>query len=410
MVLDAEAIRRDFPVLTRDHSPRPPLVYLDSGCMSLKPTPVIEAVSEYYTQHSACSGRSIHALASEVTRRVERTRATVARLIGAPRPEGVVFTRNTTESINLVAHGLGLGRGDGVVISDREHNSNMVPWLRLRETAGIDLTILPSEDDGTLDTDRMADAVSGGGVRLVSMAHTTNLDGYTMPMEAISDIAHDAGALVFADAAQSVPNRPVDVGALSVDLLAFSVHKMLGPTGVGVLWGRQEVLEGLDPYNVGGDTVVNVTRGGAEYQPPPHRFEAGLQDYAGIYGTEAAVAYLRELGLDQVWAHDVALNARATEAVADIPGVSVVGPADPAERSGILTLAVEGVASHEVGMAMDEIGNVAVRTGQHCNHAWFAEHGMEGAVRATFYVYNTPGDVDVFARVLEEALEALRGA
>jgi cysteine desulfurase/selenocysteine lyase len=407
-VLNAEAIRRDFPVLAQEWAPRPPLVYLDSGCMALKPKQVIDAVTEYYSQHSACSGRSIHSLASEVTRRVERSRAAIARFIGAPRSNGVVFTRNTTEAINMVATGLGLRRGDAVVISDREHNSNIVPWLRMRKTVGIDLRVVPSETDGTFDTDRLADAMAGGNVRLVSMAHTTNLDGYTMPMEAVADIAHDAGALVFADAAQSVPNRPVDVGTLGVDLLAFSVHKMLGPTGVGVLWGRPEALEDLAPYNVGGDTVVNVTREGAEYQPPPHRFEAGLQDYAGIYGAEAAVAYLRDIGMDQVWAHDVALNSLATEAVAHIPGVSVIGPADPEERAGILTLAVEGVASHEVGMAMDEIGNVAIRTGQHCNHAWFTEHGIEGAVRATFYIYNTRADVATFASVLEEALDALR--
>jgi cysteine desulfurase/selenocysteine lyase len=407
-MLDTKAIRWDFPVLALDWAHREPLVYLDSGCMTLKPMTVIDAVTEYYNQHSSCSGRSIHSLASEVTRRVERSRAVISRFIGAPRSEGVVFTRNTTESINLVANGLGLRKGDAVVIGDREHNSNMVPWLRMRETAGIDLHILPSETDGTFDVDRLSDAMADGGVRLVSMAHTTNLDGYTLPMRAMADIAHDGGALVFADAAQSVPCRPVDVQDLGVDLMAFSVHKMLGPTGVGVLWGRQEVMEELEPYNVGGDTVVNVTREGVEYQPPPHKFEAGLQDYAGIYGAEAAVEYLREIGMDDVWAHNVALNTRATEAVADIQGVSVVGPPDPAERSGILTLAIEGVASHEVGMAMDEIGNVAVRTGQHCNHAWFTEHGMEGAVRATFYIYNNESDVDTFARVLEEALSALR--
>jgi len=407
-MLDTEAIRRDFPILSQDWAPRPPLVYLDSGCMALKPRQVIDAVSEYYTHHSACTGRSVHTLASEVTRRVERSRAALARFIGAPHPEGVVFLRNTTEAINLVASGLAFHKGDAVVISDREHNSNLVPWLRLRETAGIDLRVVPSEADGTLDIDRLADAMAPGKVRLVSMVHTTNLDGYTMPMEAIADIAHDGGALVMADAAQSVPGRPVDVGSLGVDLLAFSVHKMLGPTGVGVLWGRPEVLEGLAPYNVGGDTVTSVTLEGAEYLAPPHRFEAGLQDYAGIYGAEAAVSYLRDIGMDRVWAHDVALNRRATEAVAHIPGIDVIGPPDPAKRAGILTLAVEGVASHEVGMAMDELGNVALRTGQHCNHSWFAGKGLEGAVRATFYVYNTEEEVDTFATVLGEALTALR--
>ncbi len=407
-MLDTEEIRRDFPILSRDWTPRSPLVYLDSGCMTLKPTPVIDAVTEYYTQHSSCAGRSVHTLASEVSRRVERARAAIARFIGAPRHDGVVFTRNTTESINLVAGGLGLGRGDVVVVSDREHNSNLVPWILMQDTDGIELRIVPSEPDGTFDPDRLSEALSYGGARLVSMAHTTNLDGYTMPMDAIADIAHDKGALVLADAAQSVPNRPVDVGTMEVDLLAFSVHKMLGPTGVGVLWGSPDLLGNLKPHNVGGDTVSMVTREEARLLPPPHRFEAGLQDYAGIYGAEAAVAYLRDLGMDRVWAHEVALNQRATEAVGDLPGVSVIGPVEPEMRSGTLSLAVEGLSSHEVGMAMDELGNVAVRTGQHCNHAWFAERGLEGTVRATFYVYTTEGEVDMFASVLAECLSSLR--
>ncbi len=407
-MLDTEEIRRDFPILSRDWTPRSPLVYLDSGCMTLKPTQVIEAVTEYYTQHSSCAGRSVHTLASEVTRRVERSRAVVARFIGAPRHDGVVFTRNTTESINLVAGCIDMGRGDVVVVSDREHNSNLVPWLLMQDTHGIELRIVPSEPDGTFDTDRLSDTVVEGNVRLVSMAHTTNLDGYTMPMDAIADIAHDKGALVLVDAAQSAPSRPVDVGAMGVDLMAFSVHKMLGPTGVGVLWGNAELLGSLRPYNVGGDTVSKVTRDGAMLLPPPQRFEAGLQDYAGIYGTEVALAYLLDIGMDQVWAHEVALNRLATEAVGDLPGVSVIGPVEPEKRSGTLSLAVDGVSSHEVGMAMDELGNVAVRTGQHCNHAWFVEHGLEGTVRATFYVYNTEWEVDRFVSVLADCLSSLR--
>ncbi len=407
-MLDTGSIRKDFPLLQRDWAPRPPLVYLDSGCMSLKPRQVIDAVLEYYELHSACSGRSVHSLASQVTRRVDSARQAVARFIGAGRPEEVVLLRNTTEAINLIANSLGLVKGDVVVLSDKEHNSNLVPWLRLAETAGVRVRMVPSREDGTFSTDLLQEALAPGDVRLVSMAHTNNLDGQTIPLREVAEAAHDRGALVMADAAQSVPSRPIDVGRLGVDLLAFSVHKMLGPTGVGVLWGRYDLLSDLPPYNVGGNTVASVTREAATYLPPPARFEAGLQDYAGIYGAEQAVRYLEGLGMEEVLAHEVALNRLATDAVVDIPGVTLIGPPEAELRGGVLTMAVDDVGSHELGMAMDEMGNVALRTGQHCNHAWFADRGLGGAVRATFYVYNDEADVERFAATLSEALEALR--
>ena len=409
MGLDVEKIREDFPVLQRQWSGKPSLVYLDSGCMSLKPRQVIKAICEYYELHSSCAGRSVHALASLVSRRVDRSRTAIRRFIGASRPQEVVFLRNTSEGLNMLAKGLDLHKGDAVVITDREHNSNLLPWLRLVETAGIRVRVVPSLEDGTFSIDGFQETLANGDVRVVSVAHTNNLDGYTIPLKEVTEIAHDRDAKVMVDGAQSTPGRPIDVKDLGVDFYVFSIHKMMGPTGLGILYGRLDQLEDLPPYNVGGDTISSVTMEGAEYRPPPSKFEAGLQHYAGIYGTEAAIKYLKDLGMDNVQAHDVALNKKATDAIADIPGVTVLGPQDPELRGGVLNVAVEGVSSHEVGMALDEMANVAVRTGQHCNHIWFNDRGIEGSVRATFYVYNNDADVDRFTETLSEAIGILRG-
>jgi cysteine desulfurase/selenocysteine lyase len=407
VTLDAEVVRGDFPVLSRGDRDGPPIVYLDSACMSLRPRQVVEAVRGYYEEHSACAGRSIHGLATEVSRRLERSRRAVAELIGANRPEEVVFVQNTTAGLDLLSRGLALGRGDAVVLSDREHNSNLVPWLHLRESMGASVRAVPSERDGTFDTDRLHEALAPGDVKVVSFAHVSNLDGYQYPLREIAQIAHDRGAVVIADAAQSVPHVPVDVDDLGVDFLVFSGHKMLGPTGAGVLWGRYDHLEGLDAVG-GGGTVASVSYDGYERLPPPRSLEAGTHNLAGIYGLEAAVRYLQGLDLYDVHAHDVALNRRATEALEGFAGVRILGPRGAETRGSVLSFVADGLNAHEVGMALDEVGNVAVRTGMHCNHVWFSSRGIDGAVRASFYVYNTPEDVDVFVSTLEDVLGALR--
>ena len=409
MTFDAEALRKDFPVLVQDWGDRPPLVYLDNACMSLKPRSVIDAVTEYYERYPACSGRSVHRLATEVTLRVDRARESLARFIGAPRADDVVIVRNSTEALNIVAHGIGLRKGDAVLVSDREHNSNMVPWLVQAQAVGCSLRAVPSEPDGTFDLDRLQEALAPGDVRMVSFVHTTNLDGYTYPMREIAELAHDKRALVMADAAQSAPHQPVDVGRLGVDFLALSVHKMLGPTATGALWGEHDALGALAPYNVGGSTVANVTYEGVELLPPPYRFEAGLQDYAGMFGIEPALEYLERLGMDEVHAHDVELNRLATRAVEGIDGLRVLGPEDPALRGGILTLVVDGLEVHDIAMTLDELANVAVRSGMHCTHAWYKSHGLSGSVRASFYLYNTEQDVEAFANAVRVAVGILRG-
>jgi len=409
MALDDVRLRKDFPPLQRVFDDRPPLVYFDSACMSLKPRPVIDAVVEYYEQQGACGGRSVHRLATEVSLRVDRARGALAEFIGASRPEECVILRNSTEALNVVAHGIGLKRGDAVLVSDREHNSNLVPWMVMAQAVGSRVRVVPSEPDGTFSTDRLQEALAPGDVRVVSFVHTTNVDGYTNPIREIAEMAHDRGAKVVVDGAQSTPHMPVDVRALGVDFFALSVHKMLGPTAVGVLWGEWDQLMALAPYNVGGSTVASVRYEGVEMLPAPARFEAGLQDYAGIYGAEAAVRYLRPLGMDEVHAHDARINELASRAVSDIPGLRILGPADVRLRGGILTFVVEGVGIHDIALTLDEMGNVAVRSGMHCSHAWFHARGLEGAVRASFYLYNTPADVEAFSATLHEAVAVLRG-
>ena len=409
MTFDAEALRKDFPVLVQDWGDRPPLVYLDNACMSLKPRSVIDAVTEYYERYPACSGRSVHRLATEVTLRVDRARESLAHFIGSPRADDVIIVRNSTEALNIVARGIGLGRGDAVLVSDREHNSNLVPWLVQAQALGSKVRPVPSQSDGTFDLDRLQEALAPGDVRMVSFVHTTNLDGYTYPLREIAELAHDKGALVMTDAAQSAPHQPIDVRRLGVDFLALSVHKMLGPTATGALWGRQDALAALAPYNVGGSTVANVSYDGVELLPAPYRFEAGLQDYAGMFGIEPALAYLDRLGMDEVHAHDVELNRLATRAVEDIDGLRVLGPDDPSMRGGILTFVVDGLEVHDIAMTLDELGNVATRSGMHCTHAWYKSHGLNGSVRASFYLYNTAQDVEAFASVLRTSVSILRG-
>jgi cysteine desulfurase/selenocysteine lyase len=408
MSLDPEALRADFPVLQRDWGHRPPLVYLDSACMSLRPRQVIDAVTEYYELHSACAGRSVHTLANEVSLRVNRTRMAFSRFIGASRADEVVFTLNTTAAINMLASGLGLWKGDAIVVSDREHNSNLVPWLALGEARGVKVRKVSTGADGTLDIEGLHDALAPGDTKVVAMTHTSNLDGTTLPLREVAEISHDKGARVVADGAQSAPHVRLDVAELEVDYLALSAHKMLGPSGVGVLWGRHELLKDLKPKGGGGGAVAPSEPGKFERLPPPDGLEPGLQNLAGIYGAEAAVEYLTRVGLENVHAHDLALNRRATEAISDIDGLTILGPADPSLRGNILTFVVEGVNHHELGMALDELGNVAVRTGMHCNHSWFQSHGGDGAVRVSFYLYNTTEDVDRFVAALSEALTILR--
>jgi len=387
--MDTDKIRQDFPVLKKGY------VYLDSACMSLKPEQVVNAVCKYYHENPACAGRSSHKLGNAVTAEVASARETVAKFIGAKRPEEIIFTKNTTESINLVAHSLDF-KG-AVLQTDKEHNSNLLPWL----VRGCKHMIVKSRPDGTFDLDAFEGSLDGVG--LVSMVHTSNLDGTTIPVDNIIKIAHDHGALVLLDGAQSVPHKPVDVRKLNVDLLAFSGHKMLGPTGVGVLYAKADLLEKMRPFMVGGDTVLNSTYTSYEMMKPPEKFEAGLQNYAGIIGLGAAVEYLKKAGLKNVEKHEDELNGRITDALHG--KVDLIGPREG--RSGIFSFNVRGANPHEVALFLNN-ANIMVRSGMHCVHSWFNAHGMKGSVRASLYLYNTKEDCDRFVDAVEKFLKLVK--
>jgi cysteine desulfurase/selenocysteine lyase len=405
--MDPERYRPDFPILQSLHNDLP-IIYFDNACMTLKPRQVLDAICHYYNDMPICAGRSVHRLGTQLTLQIDETRQKMADFLNAGSPDEIVFTKNTTEGINLVACGLELGEGDVVITTDKEHNSNLVPWLSLAGRKGIVHEAVPTGDDGMLDMDAYDDILSRhrGRVRLVSMTHTSNLDGVTIPAKDIISRAHDAGALALLDAAQSVPHTKTDVRALDVDFLALSVHKMAGPTGVGVLYGKYDLLEGLGPFISGGSTVASTTLTEALFLPPPKKFEAGLQNYGGLVGAAAAVDYLQDVGMDEIHSHEQRLNRLATDLLKDLPGISILGPPDPALRSGILGFNLKGVDPHDIAMIMDETKNVLIRSGLHCVHAWFHRHDVDGSARASFYLYNTEDEVKVFAEQLEKINES----
>ncbi len=403
--MTAGAARRDFPALRRRPG-EPPIAYLDSACMSLVPRSVLAAMRAYYTETPGCAGRSLHRWAEAVGRHVEETREAFARFLGAREPASVVFLRNTTEAINLVGQGIGLARGDAVLISDQEHNSNLVPWQRLARERGIRVDILPLPEDGSFPSDAF-EAALGRGVKLVSLFHTSNLDGRTLPLREIVERAHDRGARTLFDGAQSAPHRRVEFDRNGSDFYAISAHKMLGPTGTGVLVGRPDRLRELRPLLIGGETVEWSTLEDHELRAPPHRFEAGLQNYGGILGARAALAYLERTGLEEIEAAQRDLNAIATRELAEEPRVRILGPPDPAARPSIFGFSLAGIDPHDAALFLDAGHGVLVRSGRHCVHSWYERRNLAGSVRASFYLYNHRADVRAFVRGVREMIERI---
>ena len=410
-LLDAEAVRADFPILgERVNGQR--LVYLDSGATSQKPQAVIDAEVGFLTRSNSAVHRGAHTLAAEATELFEDARATVAGFVGA-RPEQLVWTSGATAGLNLAAYAIGnatLGRGapestrfalrpgDEIVVTEAEHHANLIPWQELAARTGAALRHIPVRDDGTLDTDAAA-AVIGGRTRVVAFTHVSNVLGIVNPVDELVALAREVGALTVLDACQSAPHLPLDLVALGVDLAVFSGHKMLGPYGVGGLYGRSEVLEALPPFLTGGSMITTVTLDEADYLPPPQRFEAGTQPVSQAIGLAAAVRYLQAIGMDAAHAHEKALEARMAEGLRSIPGVRLLGDAPDAERVGLWSFDVDGVHAHDVGQFLDARG-VAVRVGHHCAQPLHRRFGLTASVRASTAVYNTADDVDVFLDAL----------
>ncbi|MFA6257796.1 MAG: cysteine desulfurase [Candidatus Paceibacterota bacterium] len=400
-MLDVDKIRQDFKLLSQKDGP----IYLDSACMSLKPNQVVEVMNEYYFNYPACAGRSSHKLGDKVTKKVKEARDLIAKFINAKDENEIIFTRNTTEGINLLANSLGLQKEDIVLISDKEHNSNLVPWLLLRDRVGIEVKIIPSNEDGSFNLDNFSKMING--VKLVSIVHTSNLDGVTNPAKEIIEIAHKNNALVCLDAAQSIPHKKIDVQDLDVDFLAFSGHKMMGPTGMGVFYGKKELLEKLEPFLVGGDTVEFSTYDSYKMLPIPDKFEAGLQDYAGIIGLGEAVKYLSQFDFKDITEHELKLNTYITEELQKIPQIKIIGPEDPKFRSGIINFYIEGVDMHKFAIMLDEMANIEIRSGQHCVHSWFTGKKCLNSARVSLYIYNTIEEVKAFITNLNKIIKIL---
>jgi cysteine desulfurase / selenocysteine lyase len=403
MAYPVDRIRAEFPALRPRKDGSAP-VYLDSACMSLVPDAVLGAMEEYYRDYPGCAGRSLHRFAEEVSHRYERARERLSEFVGLGDPRGIVFLRNATEALNLVGQGLPWKRGERVVITDQEHNSNLVLWQRLAEERGIRIDVLHLPEGDGFDREAL-EVLLKPETKLVSLFQTSNLDGRSLPIREIAEQVHLRGAQLLVDGCQAAPHVPVDLRKLGVDYYAVSAHKMMGPTGTGFLAAPFDRLLGLRPLLSGGETVEWSTLSGHALRPPPHRFEAGLQNYAGVLGTGAAVEYLTKLGLEEIIAHDRALNARVTRELEGEPRVKRLGPDDPARRPTIYAFAIDGVNASDAALFLDAGHQVMVRSGRHCVHSWYEARGLEGNCRASFYAYNSTSDADALIRGVRELLE-----
>lgn len=403
--------RADFPIYAH-HAGEAPFCYLDSAATSLKPQAVIEAVRGYYEEYSTNVHRAAYSLAERATEEYEGVRAVTAAFIGAPRPEEIVFTRNTTESFNLLARTWAeafIKEGEGILLTEMEHHGNMIPWQEAARRKGIKLHFLPIDTaTGKLAWDEatFGKFLKERNIKLISLAHASNVLGTINPIAAIAKIAHEAGALVAVDGAQSAPHLPVNVQELGADFFACSSHKMLGPTGIGILWGRYELLQKMPVFMVGGHMIDDVTHERSTYREPPLKFEAGTPHVAGVIGFGAAVRYLTSLGMGAIREHEKMLLTAAREVLGKIDGVSFLGPADAEDRSGVLAFTLAGVHPHDVGSLCNEAG-VMIRVGDHCARPLHRRLGIPASCRASFSVYNDLDDIELLADVIATASRKL---
>lgn len=398
-------IRNDFPILQRETSPGVPLVYLDSTATSQKPRRVIEAMDDYYRRSNANIHRGVHTLAEEATFMYEEARVKIAKFINAHAAHQIIYTRNTTESINLVAYTwarANLNAGDLVVLTEMEHHSNLVPWQMLQAERGVQLEFIPVTENGLLDLDAYRTLLTRSP-KLVSFTHMSNVLGTINPAAEMIRLAHDAGAIALVDGAQSVPHLQVDVQALDADFLAFSAHKMCGPTGIGALYGKTDLLEKMPPFLGGGDMIKEVKLRSFRPNTLPHKFEAGTPAIAEAVGFGAAVDYLSALGMDAIAAHEHEITEYALERLEEVPGVKVFGP-DADQKGGVAAFTLEGVHPHDVAQILDRDG-IAVRAGHHCAQPLHEKFGIPATSRASFYLYNTKDEVDLLVNGIYKVKE-----
>ncbi|HEX6149677.1 cysteine desulfurase [Nocardioides sp.] len=403
---DLEVLRKDFPILARTVAGGQPLVYLDSANTSQKPQVVIDTMVDHLERHNANIARAMHTLGSESTEAFEAARDKVAGFIGAPSRDEVIFTKNVTEGLNLLANtfawadgDLRVGPGDEVLITEMEHHSNIVPWQLLTERTGATLRWFGITDDGLLDLSRIDDLITER-TKVVSLAWVSNMLGTINPVRQIAERAHQVGAVVIVDAAQAVPHLPVDVVESGADFVAFTGHKCVGPTGIGVLWGKADLLDRLPPFHGGGEMIETVTMERSTYAKAPHKYEAGTPPIVEAVGLGAAVDYLGHVGMGAIHAHEQAITRYALEGMSTVPGLTVLGPTDPTLRGGAISFEIDGVHPHDVAQVLDSRG-VAVRAGHSCAKPAHARFGVQSSTRMSSYLYTTPGEIDAFIEGLE---------
>lgn len=408
-LFDATALRADFPILQQEHHAGVPLIYLDNAATSQKPSAVIDAVDDYYRRYNANVHRGVHKLSEEATAAYEQARIKIRKFINASSKREIIYTRGTTEGINLVAQTWGranLKPGDVVVSTQMEHHSNIVPWQILAAEKGFTLKFVPVLDDGTLDLDAYTRFLNEGGVKLVTVMHVSNVLGTINPVAAMAKQAHDAGALILVDGAQSIPHMPIDVQALDVDFFVFSGHKLLAPTGSGVLYGKRDLLEAMPPWMGGGDMISTVRLEGSTWNDLPYKFEAGTPSIAEAIGLGAAVDYLSAVGMENIQAHESEITAYALDRLAEVPGVTVYGP-EAAKKGAVAAFTVQGIHAHDVAQLLDAEG-IAVRAGHHCAMPLHERLDVSATARASFYLYNTLEEVDALIAGLYQAQKAFR--
>jgi cysteine desulfurase/selenocysteine lyase len=398
--LDARALRADFPILQQEINGKP-LAYLDSAVTAQKPRQMLDVMTHFYETAYANVHRGVYSLAERATEAFEGAREKVTRLINAPSSRELIFTRNATESLNLVAYAWGLtnlGPGDAVVVTELEHHSNFVPWQYIARRTGADFRMIPLTDSGELDVETLDRIAADGQVKLVAVNQVSNALGTINPVERLTAWAHEQGAIMVVDAAQAAPHRVIDVQALGCDFLAFSAHKLCGPSGVGALWGRRELLEGMEPFNLGGHMIKKVQFEETTWGDLPHKFEAGTSPIAEAVGFGAAVDYITNVGLEAIEQHEHELVSYALERLADVPGILLYGP-PPERRAGIISFNMEGVHPHDVAQVLDWEG-VAIRAGHHCCQPLMQRLGVAATNRASFYLYTVPEEIDRLAEGL----------
>lgn len=409
-MLDYKKIRDDFPILKELMNGKP-LVFLDSAASSQKPQRVIEAFADYYRCRNANIHRGAYRLSYEATDLYEGTRRKMAKFIGAPEPESIIFTRNTTESINLIAYSYAMNNlreGDEIVVSELEHHSNLVPWMMAAKKTGAVLRHIPLTDDYRYDYSRLHEVLSDR-TRIVSVAHMSNAVGTIHDLKRLGEAARSVNAIFAVDGAQGACHLPVDVQAIDCDFYSLSAHKMLGPTGVGVLYGRKKLLEQMEPFLGGGDMILTVSKDDFKPAPLPNKFEAGTPNIAGVVAFAVALEYLKQVGLENIHEHEMALTSYALEEMKKVPGIRLFGTEHMQERGGVVSFLIDGVHPHDIGSILDEEG-IAIRAGHHCCEPFMKREGLPGTARASFYLYNGPEDVDALVLGLKKVASIFKVA